>query len=134
MIGKDQDSDIGKLSRWQQGQSGNPKGRPKGSKSLSKIVLELENEKFNWKQIPVQGGKLAELLSDLGSPWRAIVMKALTEGLKGNIKAMEWLRKSGYGDKLDITSKGKKIESPLAVSPVAKREHVTTNTETAEGN
>lgn len=76
-------------------------GRPKGSKNLATIVKELENENFDWKYVPI---KAKEAAKEIGSPWRAIVYTAVASAMSGNVKAMEWLRKSGYGDKLDLTS------------------------------
>lgn len=92
---------------WRSGQSGNPNGRPKGRKSLATIVRELEREDFNWRTIPV---KDSQKLQDMyGSPFKAIVARAIAQALNGDKAAREWLRKAGYGDKLDITTDGDKI-------------------------
>ena len=81
-------------------------GRPKGSKSLSTIIRELEAEDFDWSLVPV---KQKEAMIKIGSPWRAITFTAVAKAASGDTRAMEWLRKSGYGDKMDITSGGKPI-------------------------
>lgn len=108
----------------------NTQGRQKGSKNLATIVRELEAEDFDWSKVPI---KQKEAAKAIGSPWRAIVYTAIGMAMSGNVKAMEWLRKSGYGDKLDVTSDGKKIQTPLIISEIKPR-HATTETETADSN
>lgn len=83
------------------GQVLNPNGRPKGSKNLSTIIRELENEEFDWSKVPE---KQSEAIMALGSPWKAITYVAMQNAIKGNVQAAEWLRKSGYGDKMDLSS------------------------------
>lgn len=80
--------------RFKPGQSGNPNGRPKGSKNLSSIVRELENEEFDWSVLPTR----VAALKVCGSPWRAIVYIALVEACLGDMRAAEWLRKAAYGN------------------------------------
>lgn len=82
------------------------RGRPKGSKNLATIVQELENEDFDWDLVPI---KQKDWARKAEIPWRALALTALAKGLSGDTKAMEWLRKSAYGDKLDLTSGGKPI-------------------------
>lgn len=120
--------------QFKPGESGNPSGRPKGSKSLATIIRELENEQFDWSIIPKHGKKFQERFAHMGSPFRVIVMVAALQAIRGDEKAREWLRRAGYGDKLDLTSDGKKIEAPLVVSAIQPRYATTTETETAEGN
>lgn len=104
--------------QFKPGESGNPNGRPVGSKNLATIVRELEADDFDWSKVPI---KQKEAAKQIGSPWRAIVYTAIGMAMSGNVKAMEWLRKSGYGDKLDITTKGKEIQQPAIVSVVQPR-------------
>lgn len=98
----------GAIVRPAKGETANPNGRPKGVKNLATIVRELEAEDFDWAKIPIKQKDAAQAI---GSPWRAIVFTAIGMAMSGNVKAMEWLRKSGYGDKLDITTAGDKIEA-----------------------
>ena len=74
-------------------------GRPVGSKSLATIVAELEKEDFDWSKIPL---KQKDAITKLGSPWRAIMMTAVLKSLDGDIKAMEWLRRAGYGNTVKV--------------------------------
>ena len=129
------------LILFKSGQSGNPNGRPKGRKSLSTIIRELEDEEFDWSKLPIKDkAKLDELMAQfgpVGSPLRVIVYKALIDSIFGvgaeKIAARDFLRKAGYGDKLDLTSKGERIkQEPIIVSTINAR-HVDTETKTTEG-
>lgn len=65
-------------TRFQPGQSGNPRGRPKGQPSLSAILLEEIA-----RVVKVQtGGGVVEL-----SKKRALIRKLLEKGLHGDIGA-----------------------------------------------
>lgn len=126
-----QNPDQSGLTSWKPGQSGNPKGKPKGRKNLSTVVRELmEDPDFDWDKIPM-GKKQKEYAKKIGRPWDLIVMTAIAKSFgQGDSRMMEFLRKSGYGDKLDITTKGKEIQQPVIISPIQKRD-VETETETA---
>lgn len=113
--------------QWKEGQSGNPNGKQKGTKNLSTIVKELlENENFEWDLLPT---KARDFSKKIGLPGKAIAIVAYIKALSGNVQAMEWLRKTGYGDKVDITSDGKQIEAPLIISTIKPRD-VISETET----
>src|SRR5690348_671708 len=76
-----------KKTRFVKGQSGNPKGRPKGAKSLATILndagrqLVQVNEKGRTRQI---------------TKLQAIVIQLINEAAKGNLKAIReyflWVR------------------------------------------
>lgn len=89
-----------KATQFKKGQSGNPKGRPKGGANLSTIIKELENDDYDWSLIPV---KQKDVIAKFGAPWRAIVGIALAKACSGDIKAAEWLAKFGYGETTRIT-------------------------------
>lgn len=114
------------LTPWESGQSGNPTGRPKGSKNLATIVRELESDDFQWDKLPI---KQKDAVMQVGSPFRAIVYKALEMAIAGDIKAMEYLRRSGYGDKLDVVSGDRETRSPLIVSTIKPREIIPATSE-----
>lgn len=87
------------LKQWPKGQSGNPKGRPKGVKNWSTIVQQLladeklmdkisKNKPSYWDSLPTKNAA------------NAIVVAQIILALKGEKSAAEWLRKAGFGDKL----------------------------------
>lgn len=117
--------------QFQEGESGNPNGRPKGRRNLATIIRDLmEDPDFDWKNVPIKDKDKAR---EIGSPWEAIVHTAMAQAWTGNKDAREWLRKAGYGDKIDVTSDGKRIQSPLIISTIQPR-HVETKDETAAGS
>lgn len=98
------DPRVGENTRFSSENQPEKNGRPKGSKNLATIVRELENENFDWSLVPI---KQKDIAQKIGSPWKAIVFTAIAKAYSGDTKAMEWLRKSGYGDKLDLTTSTK---------------------------
>ncbi len=86
------------LKSWQPGQSGNPSGKPRGSKHLSTWIQEaLEDEKFTYK---LTGSK-----AKTGAPLKAIIQALVIKALAGDNRAFELLCKYGYGQRYDITTK-----------------------------
>jgi hypothetical protein len=69
-------------SRFKPGRSGNPKGRPKGSRN---IVNELQD--FLSEKITVQQGKKTKRMSRMG----AAVAKTFENAVKGNPRAVDTL-------------------------------------------
>ena len=96
-----------KAHEFKPGQSGNPNGRPKGSKNrstLAKKWLEVKESITN----PITGEK--EELEQQDIMTLALIKKAR----KGDVQAHKELMDSAYGKSLqqtDITSGGERIES-----------------------
>lgn len=65
-------------TRWKAGQSGNPKGRPKGAKNLTTIFSEALNQKFEIQE----NGRIRKISAREG-----IVRRVVNQALKGDIKA-----------------------------------------------
>jgi len=68
-----------KHSRFKPGQSGNPKGRPKGARSLQTIVRELMTQK-----VPIRTAKGIKKMTHM----EALMHKALEQGYAGNLRAL----------------------------------------------
>lgn len=81
---------MGNLKSWKKGESGNPKGRPKGSKNRSTVIRELLEITQN-SQNTITGNP--EKLSVEQQITLAIIGKAL----KGDVNAYEKLMNSAYG-------------------------------------
>lgn len=82
--------------QFKPGQSGNPAGKPKGSRHLSTVIQELmDDENFELK---LKDGNMLK-----GRPSRKIaeVMYGLAiSGGSNSVKAADWLAKHGYGTKV----------------------------------
>lgn len=95
-----------KETRWKPGQSGNPDGKPKGTKHLSTHIKEmLEDDNFELK---LKDGSILK-----GRPVEAIIKTAVAKAVSGDMRAFDMLGKYGYGTKLDLTSDGEKINVAL---------------------
>ena len=69
-----------KSGQFSKGQSGNPKGRPKGRKSLDTIIDDVFRRKVSLRE----GGKLRRI-----SQIEALCRRILNDGLKGNARATD---------------------------------------------
>lgn len=120
------------LKPWPKGVSGNSKGRPKGIRNMATLVQQIladealmeklsKNKPSYWDSLP---GKNAA---------NAIIVAQAIKALEGDTKAAAWVIKTGYGDKVDITSDGERLEmAPVIVSNIVPRivENAETETET----
>lgn len=80
-------------TQFKKGQSGNPQGRPKGSKNWRTIASEmLLDPEFTFEMI--QNGKKVKLKY----PAEAIVLVMIKKACSGEVRAAEWLRKLLYGN------------------------------------
>lgn len=106
-----------KETQFIKGKTGNPNGRPKGSRSRSTIVREwLE---ANYKKVnPITGQNETLQIQD------HLVISLIGKALKGDVPAFKELMDSGHGkiiDGLDVTSKGESITSGEKLSPEERR-------------
>ena len=87
------------LKPFKKGTSGNPKGRPKGVKNWSTIVQQLLADETILDKVVT---KKPDFWDDLPSKNGAnlIVVTMMVNAVNGDKQAAEWLRKSGFGDKL----------------------------------
>ena len=73
-----------KATRWKPGQSGNPKGRPKGSRNLVTIIGDILSDKIAVEK----GGKKIRITIR-----EAIAMRLTQSAMKGDIKSIDYLLK-----------------------------------------
>ena len=94
------------LKSWKTGQSGNPNGKPKGTKHLSTHIREMmEDEDFELK---LENGSILK-----GSPVKAIITVLIKKAVSGDTKAIDLLGKYGYGTKIDIVSDDRPLPVPI---------------------
>jgi hypothetical protein len=99
------------LKPWKPGTSGNPAGKPKGTKHLSTRIREmLEDDTFEQK---LTNGQLIK-----GAPAEAIIRTLITKAVAGDMRAFNLLAKYGYGTKLDVTSDYEPLPSPITPLPL----------------
>ena len=82
-------------TKWKPGQSGNPAGKPKGAKHLSTHIQNMLND-VNF-ELKLKNGELLK-----GAPIKAIIKTAIAKSISGDTRAMEWLAKHGYGEKINL--------------------------------
>lgn len=88
-------------TQFKAGQSGNPKGKPKGVKNWSTLVQDiLGNEEIIEKALKKKPAYWEALPQKNGATIIIIVMMRLA--IEGDIRAANWLRKTGYGDSINI--------------------------------
>lgn len=99
MLEEEKDKRLNNLKPFAKGQSGNPKGRPKGIKNWSSIVQQLlADEKLIDKVVKTKPSYWDDLPNQNAA--NAIVVTMIIKAMQGDQKAADWLRKSGFGDKL----------------------------------
>lgn len=94
--------------KFQSGESGNPAGKPKGTKHITTHIQELmEDEAFEANVLDAKKG----MVEYKGAPVKAIIQVAITKAVNGDDKAREWLAKYGWHAKqeIDVTTDGEKI-------------------------
>ena len=96
--------------KFKKGESGNPSGRPAGSRNRSTIVKQWLEVKKRAKN-PISNKEEELEIQDM------IVLALINKALKGDVNAFKELMDSGYGKLLnsnDITSKGESLNIPIS--------------------
>lgn len=104
--------DAGIATRFKPGQSGNPDGKPKGTKHINSWIQELlEDEDFEADLIDSKKG----LVEFKGAPIKAIILAQRHKAVNGDQKAVDLLLKYGWPAKneTDLTSNGQGIAPVL---------------------
>lgn len=97
------------LKPWKPGQSGNPSGKPKGTKHLSTWIQDmLADENFS---CTIRRGY--EIEEYKGAPIKALIIAQIHLAVNGNQKAFELLAKYGYGSKVEIDTGDSFLPIPI---------------------
>lgn len=94
------DPEKAKATQFQPGVSGNPAGKPKGSKHISTWIQELLNDETFTAKIN-DGEKITEYK---GAPIKAIIQAQMRLALSGDTKAFDVLGKYGFGTKTTLAN------------------------------
>lgn len=87
------------LKSWQPGISGNPKGRPKGSRNIKKVIQDLLNDQSVATRLPLRLPRATE------TPLEAIVYTLVVKAIRGDVRASEVLLKHSV-DKEPVAIEG----------------------------
>lgn len=99
-------------------------GRPKGSRNWSSVVKELLDDEELFQQLTQNMERKPAWLDRTGTRtlMQAITTAQAIKAMGGSHFSAEWLRKTGYGDKIDITSNGETLKiEPIVVSQIKPR-------------
>jgi hypothetical protein len=100
------------LKSWQSGVSGNPKGRPKGSRNIKKVIQDLLNDKNMAARLSLRmpGGTETSL--------EAIVYTLMVKAIKGDVRAAEVLLKHSIDKDMLAVEGGFFSQSELKITVV----------------
>jgi hypothetical protein len=100
-----------KATQWKPGQSGNPKGKAKGLKSLKKIV---QNEAAS-KIVVKEGGK-SKTMTKAEVVLKALWSKAMQSDVKAILAVMTLLREMLPADTVEVSKAGLSVEDQKILS------------------
>lgn len=111
------------LNQFKPGESGNPSGRPRGTKNLSTILREMLQEEI---EVDVNGNKEKKTLSDV------LVRKLIQKANSGDVRALTEIfdrtegkakqeidQKTEHSGSIDITWEEPKIQPGQHKGPVS---------------
>ena len=79
-------------TKWKKGQSGNPKGKPKGAKTLTSTLKELLEREINVKNHPITGEQNVRL-----TVREMVMLSLLKKASQGDVKAIETILERSDG-------------------------------------
>jgi hypothetical protein len=108
---------VGKATQFKPGQSGNPAGKPKGTKHINTWIQELaEDEEFTAMLLDLKVG----FVEYKGAPIKAIIKQAINEAVAGRDArerqaAREWIARYGWPTKNEVTGEDGAPLMPVAL-------------------
>ena len=99
-------------------------GRPKGSRNWSTVVQNLLDDEELFNTLVENMERKPRWLEPTGTKtlMQAVTVAQAIKAMGGSHFSAEWLRKTGWGDKIDLTSNGETIKiEPVVVSQIKPR-------------
>tara|TARA_B100001245_G_scaffold236593_1_gene228610 strand:- start:9764 stop:10207 length:444 start_codon:yes stop_codon:yes gene_type:complete len=99
-------------------------GRKKGSRNWSTVVQELLEDDELFQTLVENMERKPRWLEPSGTKtlMQAVTIAQAIKAMGGSHFSAEWLRKTGWGDKVDLTSNGESIKiEPVVVSQIKPR-------------
>ena len=87
------------LKPWQPGISGNPNGRPKGSRSIKKVIVDMLGDPNTYNMLP------RNAIRGTRTPLEAIICMLLVKSIRGDVRAAEVLLRYSI-DKEELAEPG----------------------------
>jgi hypothetical protein len=100
------------LKSWQPGISGNPKGRPKGSRNIKKVIQDLLNDRDLVAKLALRIPRSTE------TPLEAIVYTLMVKAIRGDVRASEVLLKHSIDKDMLPTEGGFFSQSELKITVI----------------
>lgn len=100
------------LKPWQSGVSGNPRGRPRGSRNIKKVIQDLLND-----PVIVSNMNLT-MPRDTETPLEAIVYTLMVKAIRGDVRASEVLLKHSMNKDMLPVEGGFFSQSELKITVV----------------
>ncbi len=99
-------------------------GRPKGSRNWSTVVKELLDDEELFATLVANMDRKPAWLDKVGTKtlMQAITTAQAIKAMGGSHFSAEWLRKTGFGDKIDLTGDVTIRVEPVVVSAIKPRE------------
>lgn len=111
------------IANLQPGNNGK-QGRPKGSRNWATVTREILDDPLLFDKLLGSMERKPAWLKDANprTLMDAITIAQSLKALGGSHFSAEWVRKTGFGDKIDITSNGETIKmEPVIVSNIRSR-------------
>ncbi len=115
---------IQKANLLSPSEAGKLGGRPKGSRNWSTVVQDLLDDEELFNTLVENMERKPAWLKPTGTKtlMQAVTVAQAIKAMGGSHFSAEWLRKTGWGDKVDITSGGERITiEPMVISQIKPR-------------
>lgn len=100
------------LQSWQPGISGNPKGRPKGSRNVKKVIQDMLGDPGVYDQLPKNLPRGTE------TPLEAILCTLMIKAMQGDIRAADVLLKYSVDRNIVVQGDGFFSQNELRITVV----------------